>query len=47
MITGNTECTYCNQAHLNCYETCPNSPARKDNVLLNTIFTVLEKGGTE
>ena len=45
MKTGNTECKYCNQAYLNCYKTCPKSPARSDDVVLNAIFTVLEKGG--
>ena len=47
MKTGNTECAYCTQAYLNCYKTCPNSPARSDDVVLNSIFTIEEKGGEE
>lgn len=47
MKTGNTECIGCTQPHLNCYNTCPNSPARSNDVLLNTIITVSEKGGKE
>ena len=45
MKIGNTECSGCNKAYLNCYQTCPNSPARSDDVMLNTVFTVSEKGG--
>ena len=45
MKIGNTECNYCNQAYMNCYNTCPNSPARSNDILLNTIISVLEKGG--
>lgn len=28
METGCTKCFGCNQGYLNCYQTCPNSPAR-------------------
>ena len=45
MKIGNTECKCCSQAYLNCYQTCPKSPARSDDVVLNTVFTVLVKGG--
>ena len=44
MKIGNTECIGCNQPYLNCYNTCPNSPARSDDVLLNTIITLSKKG---
>lgn len=33
MKTTNTECKYCNQAYMNCYQTCPKSPARSDDVV--------------
>ena len=45
MRTGNTECIGCNQPYLNCYQTCPRSPARGDRVLVNTVFSVSKKGG--
>lgn len=47
MKTGKTECIGCTQPYLNCYQTCPNSPARSDDILLNTTISVSEKGGAE
>ena len=42
MKTGNTECAYCAQAYLNCYQTCPNSPARSDDITLNMASVIEE-----
>lgn len=32
MRTGDTKCYGCNMEHMNCYETCPNSPAKRGNI---------------
>ena len=39
MKTGGTKCFGCNQGYLNCYQTCPNSPARNNDILLTPIQT--------
>ena len=39
MQTGNTKCFGCNQGYLNCYQTCPNSPVRNNDVPLTQINT--------
>lgn len=39
MRTGDTKCFGCNQGYLNCYQTCPNSPARNNDISLTPIQT--------
>ena len=44
MRTGDTKCFGCNMAYLNCYQTCPNSPARNNAVahIINHVESITE-----